>query len=91
MENKDQDQQKFEAGQQGSGSSESRVHNREQQKSPAMHADENLRQNVAAEGDIDEGDISDLGELGQLSGRDDYAGGSGDEMNTTNTGEETDR
>ncbi len=77
--------------QQGSGSAENKGGSRQDQKHPLTNPGSKERQDIA--GDINENSnrIGNLRNTGQLSGRDDYAGGSGDDMSAENTNEPTDR
>jgi hypothetical protein len=84
-------QNPFTSGQQGWGSAENRGEGRDAQRAPNTQLDEQLAQNVADEAGLGRDRITDLDELGALSGRDDYAGGSGDDMSSQSTNEETDR
>jgi hypothetical protein len=72
--------------QQGSGSAENKGQGREQQVSPQPG-----KQQVGREAGISQRDISSIDELGGRSGREDYSGGSGDDMESQNTGSATDR
>ena len=87
MENAD----KFTAGQQGSGSAENSGDNREAQKAKYTQTDKEERKDLAQEAGLGRKRLTDLDEMGALSGRDDYAGGSGDEMSDQSTNQDTDR
>jgi hypothetical protein len=77
--------------QQGSGSAENRGDSRESQKAQYTQTDKDERKDLAEQAGLGRKRMSDLDELGALSGRDDYAGGSGDDMSNQSTNEETDR
>lgn len=71
-------------GRQGTGSAEQTGREREAQQ-------QNSQQNISEEMGNDKDRLSSIEELGGFSGRDDYAGGSGDDMSSENTGDATDR
>jgi hypothetical protein len=77
--------------QQGSGSAENTGRDRQEQ----LHRNKDLsghdKQNIANEIGEKPADVSSLRETGQLSGRDDSSGGTGDQMESQNTGQATDR
>ena len=77
--------------QQGSGSAENTGRERVSQQHPLTHLDQGERQDIARQADVSQEDIADLDDLGQTSGRDDYAGGDNDGMSDASTGEPTDR
>ena len=81
----------YTAGQQGSGSAENRGEDREVQQAQHTHVDKDERKGLAQDAGLGRERMTDLNDLGALSGRDDYAGGSGDEMSSQSTGENTDR
>lgn len=83
--------QELQQSQQGSGSSENTGKDRQDQKAGNLSIDEGERENIAGQAGINKEDIADLEDLGMNSGRDDYAGGSGDDMSGTSTDEATDR
>ncbi|RYZ20872.1 MAG: hypothetical protein EOO16_15145 [Chitinophagaceae bacterium] len=74
--------------QQGSGSAENKGQGREQQVSQGAQPG---KQEVSREAGISRRDVSSIEELGGRSGRDDYSGGSGDDMESQSTGSATDR
>ncbi|RYD97703.1 MAG: hypothetical protein EOP50_05495 [Sphingobacteriales bacterium] len=74
--------------QQGSGSAENTGRSREEQ---VNRSSEQSKQDVARDANLDQRDISSIDELGQRSGRDDWSGGSGDQMSGQSSGEATDR
>ena len=76
---------------QTSGSAEQTGRSREEQKNRNFNLDEDTKDKIAQDTGIDKKDIADLQSLGAGSGRDDYAGGSGDGMSNVSTGEATDR
>lgn len=76
---------------QTSGSAEQTGRSREEQKNQLFNLDEDTKNKIAQDTGIDKKDITDLQSLGAASGRDDYAGGSGDGMSDVSTGEATDR
>ncbi|MCW3074497.1 MAG: hypothetical protein JWP69_1566 [Flaviaesturariibacter sp.] len=77
--------------QEGTGSAENTGRERTSQQNPLTHLDQNQRQDIAQQAGLKENDIADLDDLGQTSGRDDYAGGDNDAMSGSSTGERTDR
>ena len=83
-------EQQTQKPQQGSGSAENKGEARQAQHS-VTHVDHEERRDIRK--DIQPGNnrIGDISETGQLSGRDDYAGGSGDDMSEQSTGEPTER
>lgn len=91
MENKAQNNERFQQSQQGSGSTENTGRSREAQKNPATDLSKQQRQEIADEMGQGPNPIADLRGTGALSGRDDAAGGSGDRMENESTGKETNR
>lgn len=77
--------------QQGSGSAENKGQGREAQQNPNTTLSEKERNNLAEQLGETPNSVVGLKDLGALSGRDDAAGGSGDRMETGNTGDATDR
>jgi hypothetical protein len=75
----------------GTGSAGNRGGSREEQVNPNTDMDNGQRQDIAAQGGLGRQNLTDLGEMGQLSGRDDLAGGDNDGMSEQSTGEETER
>ena len=86
MENK---KDHLKSSQQGSGSAENLGKNRNDQKNPNINMSDDEKQNLTSEIDENADSVADLPDLGALSGRDDVAGGSGDRMTDTNTGDRT--
>lgn len=78
-------------GQQGSGSAENIGNNREAQKSGKTIISDDERKDIADQTGLQTEDIADLQQTGALSGRDDAAGGSGDDMTTISGNEPTDK
>jgi hypothetical protein len=66
--------------QEGSGSAENTGQERDQQKPPKGTIDQSEKNRIAAETGLKPEDIAGLKETGARSGRDDSAGGSGDQM-----------
>ena len=77
--------------QQGSGSAENKGGSREDQKNPLTNPGGKEKQDIARDINESSNRVGSLRNTGQLSGRDDYAGGSGDDMSAENTNEPTDR
>ena len=77
--------------QQGTGSSENSGGSRSEQKNQMTGTNKSDRKDFAREAEIGRKHVSDITELGGMSGRDDYAGGSGDDMSSQNTDQPTDR
>ena len=75
----------------GSGSAENMGKNRDAQKNRDFDLDEQQKQDIANQIQVDKKDIADLKDLGAGSGRDDLAGGSGDGMTSQSTDQATDR
>ncbi|MBD0278898.1 MAG: hypothetical protein ICV51_19700 [Flavisolibacter sp.] len=91
MEKNDQNRAPFQQGQQGSGSSENTGRDRTEQRNAHTELNKQERQEIAGEMGQGPNRIADLKDMGALSGRDDAAGGSGDEMENENTGKATER
>jgi hypothetical protein len=83
--------EQFERSQQGTGSAENRGNERNEQTNNLTNLSSDEKQNIANEIGEDQGSISSLKDLGQLSGRDDKSGGNSDGMSDENTGERTER
>jgi len=81
----------FTSGQQGSGSAENLGENRDTQKAQNTQLDKSERQDIGEQAGLGRDQITDLSEMGALSGRDDASGGSGDEMEKQDTDRDTDR
>ena len=77
--------------QQGSGSAENRGSDRDDQRHSLTNPDKTEKKDIAGNISESKNHLAGLKDLGQLSGRDDYAGGSGDDMSSQSTGEKTDR
>lgn len=75
--------------QEGSGSAENKGGNRSEQQQPLQALSKEEQKDI--EQQIGSGSVVGLHDLGQASGRDDAAGGSGDRMEDTSTGEPTDQ
>ena len=76
--------------QQSSGSAENAGRGRSDQKHPEYN-DQLDQEQILRDLGRDGSRLAGLKDMGSLSGRDDYAGGSGDEMSNESTNEETDR
>jgi len=87
---KEQDKTPFDHGRSGSGSAEQQGRDREEQMQPLKKVNEQERADIAESTGISPDRIADLADMGTLSGRDDQAGGSGDQMDTQRTGADTD-
>ena len=87
----DQNIPTFQNAQQGSGSAENRGRDRSEQKSRGMDLSADEKQNVARGAGVGKKDIADLGDLGEASGRDDYAGGFAEGMGDESTNERTEQ
>ena len=87
MENKDSMQK----SQPGTGSSENRGGERNEQQNRSKDLSQGDKQDIASQIGEKPGRIASQRDTGILSGRDDMAGGSGDRMEGENTGEGTDR
>lgn len=87
MENKDSRQK----SQPGTGSSENRGQERNEQQNRSKDQLQREKQDIASQIGEKPGKIASQRDMGVLSGRDDSSGGSGDRMEGTNTGEGTDR
>ena len=75
---------------QGSGSAEQTGKSRDEQKNRNINLDDEAKHKIADDIGVDAKDIADLHDLHADSGRDDYAGGSGDGMSDVSTNEPTD-
>lgn len=75
---------------QGSGSAEQTGKSRDEQKNRNFNLDDDTKNKIASDIGVDSKDIVDLHDLHADSGRDDYAGGSGDGMSDVSTNEPTD-
>ena len=88
---KNESRDDLQTSQQGSGSAENMGRNREDQKSKNTTLGSSEKKDIADDISLDEKDVADLSDLGQLSGRDDYSGNYNDGMSDANTNEGTDR
>jgi hypothetical protein len=86
--NNKEDQQR---SQQGSGSAENIGESRDAQKARNTVVGIDERKDIADQTGLKPEDIIDLQDTGALSGRDDAAGGSGDEMTGTSSGDATEK
>ena len=75
----------------GTGSAEQTGRNRSEQQSKNKEINKEARKNVARQAGLSQEQIATPKDLGATSGRDDYAGGSGDDMSSQNTNEPTGR
>ena len=73
----------------GTGSAEQTGRDRTEHRQEQQDVDQQKRQDVASQIGESASDITSAKELGQMSGRDDASGGSGDGMENENTGERT--
>jgi len=78
-----------ERSQQGTGSSENKGESREAQKNQMTSINREERKDIALEGGLGRKRISDLNEMGALSGRDDKAGSDKGDMSDQNTSQPT--
>ena len=85
---KKKDENTFQKAQHGSGSSESQGESRDAQKAK-VEVSEEEKKDIADQTGLQPGDITDIKDLGGLSGRDDLSGGSGDDMTSTSSNEPT--
>ena len=81
----------FQNAQQGTGSSEGRGNNRQTQKNPLTDVGEAQQKEIAHEAGLGRKRITDIEEMGGMSGKDDYAGSDSDNMSSESTDEGTDR
>jgi len=75
----------------GSGSAENKGADREAQKAKLTNLSDEQKNDIANQIDEAPKDIESVKETGALSGRDDAAGGSGDNMSNTSSNEGTER
>lgn len=75
----------------GSGSAENKGDARDAQKATLTTLNEQQTVDIAEQTGLQPTDIADLQSTGALSGRDDAAGGSGDDMTSTSSNTGTDR
>jgi hypothetical protein len=88
---KNMDNKAFQEGQQGSGSAENTGRDRQEQQNDMTNVPREKREDIVEEAGLKQEDLTDISELGQQSGRDDYAGSPGDDMSGQSTGQRTDR
>jgi hypothetical protein len=81
----------FQTSQEGTGSAENRGQERNQQQAQNTKLNQQERQDIGDQLGSDKNRVADLDDLGMNSGRDDNAGGSGDQMEDQSTGQGTDR
>lgn len=77
--------------QQGSGSAENVGKDRNEQVAQNINVNNEQRDDIARDAGVGKKDLADLNDLGANSGRDDFSGGSGDDMTGQSTGGETDK
>lgn len=75
----------------GSGSAENKGDARDAQKASLSSLNEQQAVDIAEQTGLQPTDVADLQSTGALSGRDDAAGGSGDNMTGTSSNEGTER
>ena len=75
----------------GTGSAEQTGRNRSEQQAQNTDMDNGGLKKVAEETNLGRQQIATQKDMGAQSGRDDYAGGSGDDMSSQNTGQPTER
>jgi len=74
----------FQNSQQATGSAESIGQKRDAQKNTATDLNEGDKKNIAHRTGLGRDRITDIEDVGGMSGRDDYAGGDNDDMNNQN-------
>lgn len=77
--------------QQGTGSSENKGESRDQQTNQIRNVSGNQLDDMANKAGLGRDRMTDIEEMGGMSGRDDYAGGDNDNMSNQNTNEPTRR
>jgi len=77
--------------QQGTGSSENRNNTRDAQRNQTTGLTKDQEKDMAQQAGLGRDRITDIGEMGGLSGRDDYAGSENDGMSNQKTNERTER
>lgn len=77
--------------QEGSGSAENKGQSRQDQQQPVQQVSDQQKKGIEKEIGTGNASVIGLHDLGAASGRDDAAGGSGDEMENTSTGDPTER
>jgi hypothetical protein len=73
----------------GTGSAEQTGRDRAEQRQEQQDVDQQQRQDVGNQIGVSSNEITSAKELGQMSGRDDASGGSGDDMENENSGGRT--
>lgn len=91
MNNTDRNKDNLQRSQQGTGSAENTGRDREEQKNRMMDMNNQDRQDIAGEMGKGPNPMSDLRNMGGMSGRDDYAGGDNEGMSDESSNEGTDR
>jgi hypothetical protein len=86
----EQDNQKFQQSQQGSGSAEQTSGTMEAQQHPMTDLSGQEKKEIGKEAGTTT-PVTSIKDMGGMSGRDDAAGGSGDNMENESSGESTDR
>jgi hypothetical protein len=77
--------------QQGTGSAENGGSGRDAQKHQATSIENDQQKDIAQQAGLGRDRMTDIEDLGGISGRDDYAGSDADDMSNQNTDEPTDR
>jgi hypothetical protein len=85
------DMDREQQSQPGTGSAENTGRSREEQLNPNTNLTQQQREDISDQPGLGRDRLGDLREMGQLSGRDDLAGGDNDGMIDQSTGEETER
>ena len=91
MNRENNQKEQLQASQQGTGSAENRGQERSEQQQQNTRLSEGQKQDIGSQLGNDSSRVASLEDLGQLSGRDDASGGSGDQMENENSGDRTDR
>jgi hypothetical protein len=86
----EQDNQKFQQSQQGSGSAEQTGGNRKAQHHPMTDLSWQEKKEIGKEAGTP-APVTSIKDMGGMSGRDDASGGSGDDMENESSGESTDK
>jgi hypothetical protein len=76
--------------QRGTGSSEQRTNTRDTQKNQTNTPSKDQQEDIAHQAGLGRERMTDIEEMGGMSGRDDYAGGDNDDMSNQSTNERTD-
>jgi len=79
----------LQSSQQGTGSAENQGENRDRQKSQTTNVSNNQQNDLSRQAGLGRNRMTDIDDLGGMSGRDDYAGGDNDNMSNQNTNERT--